>query len=180
MIMRETTGREGTGLAGTVESGVNPWPWGLVAVLVVFVGFTGFLVYKASSQRVDLVSVDYYEREMKYDGEMKRQERGGRLGQEVSVALSADGRRLRIQIPASHANPRPAGRLLLSRPAESGLDRLLPLEVDASGVQEVDVSGMKLGLWTMRLVWMAQGEEYQVERRLNLPVGVVMPGGGRR
>ena len=47
------------------------WGWGIFIVLVLFIAFIGNLVYKSSQVRVDLVSENYYEKEIKYQHQIE-------------------------------------------------------------------------------------------------------------
>ena len=42
------------------------WGYKIAFVYIIFVAGIGFLVFKASSQKFDLVTKDYYDQELKY------------------------------------------------------------------------------------------------------------------
>ena len=58
----------------------NLWPLGIILTLAAFITGTVGLVVMACSQRVDLVSPDYYERELKYQGQISETHVGGVAG----------------------------------------------------------------------------------------------------
>jgi len=139
----------------------NLWPLGLILVFFFFISGTVGLVVMACSQKADLVTADYYEQEIKFQGRMDRLSRTRGLG--ASVAYEAAGRRIRICLPNEHAGHELTGRIELYRPSAAGLDRRLSLEPDTHGIQSLDASGLRSGLWKVRVSWKVGGEEYLMD-----------------
>ena len=69
----------------------NLWPLGIIATFVVFIIGTASLIVMACSQRTDLVSADYYEKELKFQGQIDRVERTRRAASQASVAYDPAG-----------------------------------------------------------------------------------------
>ena len=55
------------------------WGYKILLVYAVFIAGILFLVYKASSQKMDLVTPDYYEQELKYQSQINATERANAL-----------------------------------------------------------------------------------------------------
>ncbi len=149
-----------------MKSGRNWWPIGIVVAFVVFVSGTIGLIVLACSQRVDLVSSDYYEQELRYTGQMERVERALQLGKHVSVTYDSDLSKIRVAIPADQARAEFKGRIHLYRPSAAGLDREIVFQPDASGVQWIDTVDLNPGLWKVRVSWSVASKDYYFDQPL--------------
>ena len=138
----------------------NLWPAAIVLTLICFFCGIMTLVVIASSQKVDLVSESYYEQELKYQGSIDSLERAKSLG--ATATYDGPGRRIVLSLPAEQARRNPAGTIQFYRPSEAGLDRELPLAPGSNGVQAVDASHLKPGLWKARVSWNVEGHDYLV------------------
>jgi hypothetical protein len=138
----------------------NPWPGGIVIAFVLFVLGTTGLIVLACTHQTELVRPDYYEQELRYQGQLERVNRTKSLGDQVSVAYDAPRGEVRIHIPADHARRAAQGQLHLYRPSAAGLDRRIDFRPDTNGVQTVDAAALRPGLWRVRVTWTAAGEEY--------------------
>jgi hypothetical protein len=140
------------------------WPYGIMAVFILFILGTVALIVLASSSASDLVSADYYEQEIEYQGQIDRLNRTAQLDGKVSVAYDAATRRIKISLPVKPAGAKATGRIQLYRPSTTGLDRELKLELDATGAQSVDASSLLPGLWRVRVQWTSEDKEYFVDK----------------
>lgn len=147
----------------------NPWPLGLLAFFVFIILATAAFVVMSRSHKVDLVSADYYEQEVKYQDQIERVRRTSALREPVGIVLDEATQELRIQMPSSHAGRQPRGSVALYRPAGAELDRQFPLAIDGQGSQVLDVKGMATGLWRVRVTWKLEQEEFFGET--NIVVG---------
>ena len=146
----------------------NPWPWAIVLTFVLFISGTVGLVVMACSQKVELVSPNYYEQELKFQGQLDRLNRTSRLAVPNVVNYDAAQRRLTITLPPEQARRAVRGRIQLYRPSESGLDRQLELRPDRSGLQAIDASALTPGLWKVRVSWTVDRQDFFVEQKLVL------------
>jgi nitrogen fixation protein FixH len=146
----------------------NPWPYGIIAVFAIFIPATAVLVVMASSHRMELVSGDYYEQEIAFQRQLERVNRTRALGDKARVTLAAAEKQLLVALPSEHAGHLSAGRIQLYRPSAAGLDRRLPLELDAQGRQTVDLNSLPPGLWKVRVQWKVGTEEFFLDESLKL------------
>ena len=144
----------------------NLWPLGVILTLVVFFAGTVSLVVMACSQRVDLVSPDYYERELKYQGHIDRVERTHRAATQASVAYDAAGKCITVSLPPDQAGHEVSGRIELYRPSASGMDRAVKLAPDVKGVQRLNAVELAPGLWKVRVSWTVQQQDYFLDEKV--------------
>jgi hypothetical protein len=145
---------------------LNPWPWAIILTFVLFISGTVGLVVMASSQRVDLVSKNYYEQELKYQGQIDRAENSRRLSAPARIAYNAARRQIVLTLPPEHATRGVAGKIELYRPSEANLDRQVKLQPDAHGSQALDVGDLRPGLWKVRISWATQNQEFYTDQQV--------------
>ena len=152
-----------------VKSSCNPWPWAIILTFVIFISGTVGLVVMACSQKVDLVSANYYEQELKFQGQLDRMKRTSQLGAQAGVSYDAAQKRITISLPPAQARQEVRGQIQLYRPAQASLDRQLTLQPDASGMQSLDASALKPGLWKIRVSWTVGQQDYFIDQKIVIP-----------
>ena len=153
----------------TQSNPFNPWPVAIIATFVVFFAGTVGLVVMAAHQRVDLVSKDYYEQEIRYQQRLDQVSRTRVVRSQVHVSYDALARGIRITLPADHAQRRAVGNVRLYRPSEASLDREAKLELDPQGIQTVNAANLSPGLWKVRIQWKVEGQDYFVDESVIIP-----------
>lgn len=148
----------------------NPWPYGIIAVFVVFITSIVTVIAYISQHRVELVSADYYEQEIRYQQRLDQMNRAASLGAPARVAFNAGTREVRVQLPRPvSAGDQFEGRLQLYRPSAAGLDREILLAPDAQGSQSFPAPDLAAGAWKARLHWSVNGQSYYAEESLLIP-----------
>ncbi|HVM47656.1 MAG TPA: FixH family protein [Candidatus Acidoferrum sp.] len=144
----------------------NFWPLGITTVCALFFAGTVGLVVMACSQKVELVSTDYYEKELKFQGQIDRAERARREAPQTSVSFDAAHQQIRICLPPGQGRENVSGTIELYRPSAAGLDRAMPLEPDAEGTQRLDAARLAPGLWKVRVSWTCEKRNYYLEQKV--------------
>ena len=128
------------------------WPFAIIGAFALFISGTVCLIVLACTHGSDLVSANYYEQELKFQEHIDRVHRTEVMAASAKVAYNADNATitLRSRLPKPR---RTAGHIQLYRPSSVGLDRDVKLNVDRSGIQSVDASGLEPGLWRVRVSW---------------------------
>jgi nitrogen fixation protein FixH len=144
----------------------NLWPLGVITTFALFFAGTVGLIVMACSQKVDLVSADYYEQELKFQGRIDRVERTRRAATRAAVAYDAARRCITVSLPADQARHEVTGHIELYRPSAAGLDREVELAPDAHGVQRLDATGMAPGLWKVRVSWTVEKQDYYLDQKV--------------
>ncbi len=138
---------------------------GIVAVFIVFILGKAVLIVLACSAKPDLVCADYYEQEIRYQTQLDRLNRAGRVASEITMTYDAAARRIVLQLPPAHA-ALARGRIELYRPSEAALDQHRELQLDANGQQVLDATELQPGLWKLKLNWTVVAEEFAAEQAL--------------
>lgn len=138
----------------------NPWPYAIALYFVIFItAMTGWIVFAVRNDH-QLIRKDYYEQELKFQGELDSLERGASAN--IQVAYEPTTRLLTVKFPHDAA-----GTIDFYRPSNDRADRQLPLLVK-DGVQTVDVQTFEPGLWKVRFTWSVNGAEFFHDRKMVL------------
>lgn len=147
---------------------LNPWPIALIAFFALFIAsIIAFIVF-STFHRVDLVTPDYYEQEIRYQAQLDRLDRTAALAEGASIALDPATQHLRIQLPPTHAASQPRGSVAFYRPSAAHLDRRFPLLLDPAGTQVLDLGGFAHGLWRVRVAWQVGAQEFFREEKIQV------------
>ena len=138
----------------------EPWPVAIVVFFVVAVASAvGFALW-AGSQRVDLVSRDYYPEEIAYQQRIDARARARALAPPLAVHYDAARQIIDIAYPLSSFGRGIEGEIWFFRPSNAGLDVRVPMQPDAEGRQVVEAGELRAGLWELRMQWTVDGEAY--------------------
>ena len=144
----------------------NLWPLGIVVTFVLFFAGTAALIVVACSQQAELVSADYYEQELKFQGRIDRVERTRSAATQATVAYDLATHSITVSLPADQAGHDVSGHIELYRPSAAGLDRAIKLEPDTKGVQRLDAAGLVPGLWKVRVSWTVGKQDYFLDQKV--------------
>ncbi len=141
----------------------NPWPIAITGFFVVAILFIVTFIAFAMRQREDLVSADYYEREVRYQSRLDSMNRSQALAAQTVVTFEPAQQVIVITLPPAQTQGA-TGNIHLYRPSDARLDRNVPLALDAAGIQRLDAKDLRDGLWKVRLKWNVGGKEYFVDQ----------------
>jgi hypothetical protein len=143
------------------------WGTGIAAVYTAFaLATTGFVTF-AMSQRVDLVSSDYYVQSLRQDQKIAAERNTRSLEPPPSVLLTGSGHAM-LSLPPDQAG-RAAGTITWYRAADPTADRTTALALDGAGRQQLPLSGLMTGRWIVQVRWAASGRDYYYEQAVLLP-----------
>jgi len=132
-------------------------------VYIAFVAGMGLLVFKASSQKFDLVTKDYYDQELKYQQVIDQAANSSRLSEPVIIERNAG--ELRISFPGEMKNKKKLVDFYLYYAADSKKDFRKSFELDENELVQALPVGMK-GMYQLKLSWEAEGVKYYFEQKL--------------
>jgi nitrogen fixation protein FixH len=139
----------------TTPPAPSRWGTGVIASFAVFVAAVLVMVYIAMSQRVDLVTDQYYDQALRYQERIDAQQDAG--GPDDLRVVAHPGELL-LLFPAHTRTGVMRGSLVLYRPADMARDVRLALAADSAGVQHVSTASLEKGLWRVKVEWNAGGK----------------------
>lgn len=144
----------------------NLWPLGIIAAFgLFFIGMAGVVVI-ASTHREHLVNANYYEQELKFQGQINAAARAQKSG--ATIIYDASVSSVIIAIPSAGSARKLSGTVEFYRPSAPELDREFKLEPNAEGKRVVNVSGFAAGLWQVRVRWHAGNEDYFLQKKISV------------
>jgi hypothetical protein len=146
----------------------NPWPASIIAFFVIALcGLAAFIAF-CVMHPTDLVTQDYYEQELRYQVQIDRTTRARAIDALASVTYDRPAKRITILLPLAENGVKISGNIHLYRPSEAALDRHVQLNLDTQGVQVLDASDLRRGLWKVKVQWKCGDEEYYLDRQLKV------------
>ena len=141
--------------------------WGLRIILLytAFVGGMLFLVYKCTQQNIDLVSVDYYAQELKFQDKIDRLNNSEQHDVKLAIVYTPEQSNIQITFPENSNSKNTKGEIVLFRPDNSKLDFKVPVDI-AEGIQNIPTENLTKGLWRVKSSWSTNDTPYYQEERI--------------
>ena len=140
---------------------------GVAITLTAFAILLGWFLYRAISISEDLVTEDYYGKELRFQNDIDMLERAAAHGE--SVRMETAGNQLHLTFPSAMKGEEITGTLELMRPNDARADQLVAVVADTAGTCMISTADWPRGLYRARLDWRAQGEDHLSEQRLVVP-----------
>lgn len=147
----------------------NPWPLGIIIVFALFAAATAALVLFSTLHRMDLVSEDYYEREVAFQTQLDRVKRTQSLRGAVTVHFDPVQFSIVVEFPPEHAERHAGGVIHLYRPSEARLDQKIAVNYGEDGRQILRAGSFRAGLWRIRILWTLDDREYFYDQSVLIP-----------
>ena len=145
------------------------WLWGIVVVILLWVGWLiGFAIF-SFSQDVNLVQDHYYEKDMNYEEHLQRVALTEKLAQKPQVRFQKDLHVLEVHFPTRLITDDISGSIRVYRPSDHQADRLYPLGLNQDSVQVISLGGIESGHWRVMLDWESEGFGYYLEDSFFVP-----------
>jgi hypothetical protein len=136
------------------------WGTGLAIVLGLFIVFILYFVIRISTEEkydYDLVTEEYYKKEMVFQKEMDDVANSNSLKDNISGKKIAEG--WMLTFPENLDYSKITGTVLLYRPSNKKLDFQIPLQLSAQNLLIPD-ERLVAGRWNTIVQWNYEGEDY--------------------
>lgn len=143
------------------------WGRGLALTLIAFAALMAWFVVKASQNPEPLVTEQYYEQELKYQGRIDDAQRANALSSPVIISLAGGG--VHLMFPRELKGHPIIGKLTLMRPNDPASDRILPIIADPAGMFSSGDMGLLRGRYNALLEWRAGADTYYTEEKVIAP-----------
>jgi hypothetical protein len=143
------------------------WGTGITLTYSVFaLAILCFVVF-SFRQKIDLVSTDYYAKELAYQQHIDATENSQKLAEKL--VITSTGKELEIHIPNSLRNELIVGELELFCAANASNDSKFHFETKATNVYRIQLYKVKAGRYTAKLKWNQNGKAYYTEQIMVIP-----------
>lgn len=126
--------------------------------VLIFVGFS-------TTQKINLVSTDYYPTGVKHQDKINKIKNAQQL--ETPIGIEQVGDQIQITFPADMKSG-VEGDIIVYRPADYDLDLKYKLALNDSGVQVISTNELLQGRYTIKLDWVHNNVPYYKEEAIYL------------
>jgi hypothetical protein len=140
------------------------WGTGIAITYVVFVIATVSVVLFTTTIDVNLVTDDYYEKELTFQDEIDKVSRTNKLAEQPVINLT--GKNVYLKFPNSISSTLVEGKIKFYRPSDNNLDFSLPIALNEHGEQIVNSIRLIEGLWRVYVDWNIDDKQFLVEKIL--------------
>lgn len=133
--------------------------WG-IKIACLYTGFAVFIAAMVSltmRERIELVTTDYYEQELKYQERVNQLERTAKLGEQLHWELK--GSTLQLHFPEVFANRKIHGKIYFLRPSDARMDATVVLS-ENTGKTTVQLGKLPRGMYKMQVSWLVDTTTY--------------------
>ena len=137
--------------------------WG-VKISLLYGGFVLLIVTMVSmsmSQKVDLVSKDYYEQELQFQDKINKMDRTKALSEQLTWKVSKDD--IVFDFPNQFKGLETSGKVFFFRPSDAVLDKNMTIQSDTLNQKSISITSLKKGLYKMQINWEADHIQYYNE-----------------
>jgi len=139
------------------------WGYKIMFVYLCFALGIFFLVYKSSVQKMDLVTTDYYAKELKYQDRIDEAKHVNDLSKPIQYQVT--GNQLTIVFPADFSGRQITGEAVLYCPSDEDNDRQHSFSVNNSAVV-IPLTGVPKGQYEIQVSWKSNGIAYYAEKKI--------------
>jgi hypothetical protein len=139
--------------------------WGIkiLIVYVVFIAGILLMVFKSSTQKSDLVTTDYYAKELKYQEKIDEMNRVAALSAPVEYVIKDNS--LIIAFPKDFAGKKLVGEVILYCPSDENKDIKKSFSLQDESLQ-LNLPAVNSGLYELHLSWQDGGVTYYFEKKI--------------
>lgn len=139
--------------------------WGakIVAVYILFIAGILFMVFKSSNQKTDLVTGNYYEKELKYQEKIDEMNRVVALS--APVEFNIEGGELVIRFPKDFEGKKLTGEAVLYCPSDEKKDLKNSFTLQDEPLK-ISIPAINTGLHELHLSWQENGVTYYFEKKI--------------
>jgi hypothetical protein len=139
------------------------WGYKITIFYSLFVLGILFMVFKSSTQNMDLVTTDYYAKELKYQEKIDEIKRVNDLKEEVNYSIKAN--QIVVNLPTFFLDKQINGTMDLYCPSDEKKD--ITQKFEGKNIQIImPLPTQRKGLYELHLQWQANGVSYYYEKKI--------------
>ncbi|MFH1196264.1 MAG: FixH family protein [bacterium] len=138
------------------------WGKGIALTYILFIVVVLIMVAFSFTKEVNLVTDDYYEKEIKYQEQIEKLENTEQLAEKPEIKIV--NRQIEVIFPSVFNPFDVSGDIHFYRPADNKNDRTVELNLDGNSIQKIPIENMARGLWKIKIDWLAKDKKYYLEK----------------
>ncbi|MBL1212602.1 MAG: hypothetical protein HND52_04470 [Ignavibacteriae bacterium] len=140
------------------------WGLGIAIFYIAFVIATVGVVLFTTTIDVNLVTDDYYEKELAFQNQIDKVTRTKSLPEQPVISLA--GKNMYLKFPNSINSNMVEGIINFYRPSNNSMDFAVPIDLNQHGEQIVNSARFTAGMWRIYVDWKIDGINYLSEKIL--------------
>ena len=140
------------------------WGLGIAIFYIVFVIATVSVVLFTTTIDVNLVTDDYYEKELAFQNQIDKVSRTKALPEQPIISLA--GKNMYLKFPNTINSNLVQGTINFYRPSNNKMDFVVSIELNKHGEQIVNSKKFIAGMWRIYVNWQIDEIEYLSEKIL--------------
>ena len=139
------------------------WNWG-TGIALAYTAFALMIiafVVNSFSKQIDLVTPEYYAKELVFQKQIEKEKRSRELTEDVSFMMDKD--HLNLQFPGEMKTQKISGKVQFFCPVDAKKDISFQIETNPNGQQTIALDQVKTGRYKLQISWEANGLEYYKE-----------------
>ncbi|MBL4592401.1 MAG: FixH family protein [Flavobacteriales bacterium] len=141
--------------------------WGTGA-FIFFGGFVVFmlsLVYLSTQQRNELVTEDYYEKELDFKEILKKKERTNLLSEQLEWKI--ENNEFIVSFPKD-VGSNISGTIIFFKPSSQKDDKEIPFQIN-SNIYRINIKDYSKGMYKIKIDWKVNNTEYYDDDQIIIP-----------
>lgn len=141
--------------------------WG-TRIVIMYLGFVALIVTMvvvSMRQQVDLVTPDYYAKELKYQSNIDKANNHNQLNSSLKCSV-LDGN-IVINFPEEHKSESITGEVLVYKPSDAKSDKIISIEA-VNGQMSIPSSVFSKGMYKVKIDWTVNEKSFYFEQVINL------------
>jgi hypothetical protein len=119
------------------------------------------MVYISVTKNIDLVTPNYYDKEIKYQEQINKINNTKSLKEQLKIQYSEGN--LLFLFPSEGS---PEGKISFYRPSDAKKDFQMPIRTNEEFKQHVETGRLQRGMWRVQVEWSMNGKEYFNEEKI--------------
>ncbi len=140
------------------------WGFGILITIIVFVSGILTMVYLSFQEKINLVTKDYYPKEIAYEDHIQRIKNTNKLTEKPAIVLNTNN--LEIKFPSNLQKENIQGTILIYRPSDYELDKNFVLKLDDSLTQKLPLKDLQRGKYFVQIEWEISEKKYFSEKEI--------------
>jgi hypothetical protein len=137
------------------------WGYKILFVYVIFIAGILFMVFKSSTQKMDLVTTDYYAKELKYQEKIDESNRANALSEELQYQIKDNA--ITINFPKDFSAKKITGTVNLYCPWDETKDITQNFSLQDAALI---IKTVNKGQHELHISWQAAGVTYYFEKKI--------------
>ncbi len=136
--------------------------WGK-KITFVYLGFVALIVTMvvvSMRQKVDLVSKDYYAKELAYQNDINKMDNANKLQSKLKCTVINNT--IEVVFPEEHSDKSIQATAFIYKPSDNAADREVEISTN-DGRYVISTQDFSKGMYKVKVDWTVEGTEYQAE-----------------